>query len=191
MPAHPRFLAPAFVALCTLVACGSDDGASPAPEGPEQEMSLDRSELGCDVTDFSLCGSPLDDLEDLPNERAYTALFPYVLEDWGELGNCTSTVVRGTCADGKRFLIRNEGMGTEARYYDGDNPVGVVRERADGACGDPCPYEDFFGTLESVACESPSFAVICGSGASGASPDDFPVGFRDGRPLKPCMECAP
>jgi hypothetical protein len=81
-------------------------------------------------------------------------------------------------------------MGTEVRYFDGQTPVCVVSERPDGACGDPCPYEDFYGTLESVACEAPRFGIICNDGALGQSTNDFPVGFRDGRPLKPCMECA-
>jgi hypothetical protein len=183
------FLGQAFVALCALVACGSD-GDDPGP-GPGEELGVERSTLGCGVTDFSVCGYPLDTLEDVAGERAYTAPFRFVLEDWGELGRCRSTVVRGECADGKAFLIRNEGMGTEVRYFDGQTPVGVVRERADAACGDPCPYEDFYGTLESVACESPSFGVICNSGALGTQTDDFPVGFRDGRPLKPCMACEP
>src|SRR5262245_52316200 len=102
------FMTVACVALCALVACGSDDEG-----GSDQETEVDRTALGCAVTDFSVCGRPLDELEDLAGERAYTAPFRFVLEDWGELGTCQSTVVRGECADGKAFLIRNEGMGTE------------------------------------------------------------------------------
>jgi hypothetical protein len=178
-------LGQALIALCALAACGSDGG------GPDQDTEVERSALGCGVTDFSVCGYPLDTLEDQAGERAYTAPFRFVLEDWGELGRCRSTVVRGSCADGKVFLIRNEGMGTEVRYFDGERPVGVVVERAEAACGDPCPYEDFYGTPESVACESPEFGVICNNGALGTPVDDFPVAFRDGRPLKPCMACTP
>jgi hypothetical protein len=171
----------AGVAVLGLARCGSDEDPEP----------LDRDEAGCDTTDFSICGYAFDDLTDEVGRPAYTAPFSSALMRWADDERCSQggSGVRGRCADGKDFLFFRFGDTTEVRYYDEDGrPVAVVLMVAESTCGDPCPRESFYGSLEDVVCEAPNAGALCGP-MGNLEQEDLP--FSQGTPLVACEECSP
>jgi hypothetical protein len=161
-----------------VAACSSSD-EDPAP--------LARAEVGCGTTDYSICGYAFDDLTDELGRTAYTAPFSSALDRWDSEEMCQGTVLRGRCADGKDFLYWKLGDTVEVRYYDSDGrPTAVAVQRATGTCGDPCPLESFYGTLDAVRCEAPEVGALCGVPLRIAASD---LPFSEGAPTNACFEC--
>lgn len=161
-----------------MAACSSSD-EDPAP--------LERAEVGCGATDFSVCGYAFDDLTDEPGRPAFTAPFSTALARWPSEAMCQGTVLRGRCADGKDFLYWKLGDTAEVRYYDADGrPTAVAVLRALTTCGDPCPLESFYGTLDAVRCEAPVVGALCGIQVP-IGESDLP--FSEGTPTNACFEC--
>jgi hypothetical protein len=177
-----RVLVFAGLAMLVLPRCGSDEEAEP----------LERSEAGCGTTDFSICGYAFDDLEDEVGRPAYTSRFSSALMRWGDDERCAQggQGVRGECEDGKQFLFFRFGDTSEVRYYDAAGvPIAVALMSAESSsCGDPCPRESFYGTLEDVHCDEPEIGGLCGRMQS-VETSDLP--FAQGTPLVACEECAP
>jgi hypothetical protein len=169
----------AVAGMLLVAACSSDD--DPAP--------LERSEVGCAATDFSVCGYPFDDLTDEVDRPAYTAPFAFALSRWTSEAMCQGVVARGRCADGKDLLFWKLGEATEVRYYDSEGrPIGVALLGTTSVCGDPCPRESFYGPLEALRCDEPEMGPLCGPFVR-VDAGDLP--FADGRPLNACEECSP
>jgi hypothetical protein len=169
----------AGVAALALLKCGSDEDAAPP----------DRSEAGCGTTDFSICGYAFDDVSDELGRPAYTSPFASALARWDSEAMCQGAAARGRCEDGKDFLYWQLGDITEVRYYDEEGrPIAVALMRAESTCGDPCPRESFYGSLEDVRCDNPAVGPICGA-VGNLETSDLP--FAAGTPLVACEECAP
>jgi hypothetical protein len=163
--------------LLAASACGSED-APPA---------IDRTEVGCGATDFSVCGYAFDELTDEVGRPAYTSPFATTLPRWSNEELCQGVVQRGRCADGKDFLYWRLGDAAEVRYYDAEGrPTAVAQRRAESTCGDPCPRESFYGTLEALRCDMPSAGALCGAGVRLTTAD---MPFSEGIPTVPCAEC--
>lgn len=173
----------AGVAALVLMKCGSDEDAAP----------VERSEAGCGTTEFSICGYAFDDLSDEVGRPAFTSPFNSALTRWSQDERCDQGGfgARGRCEDGKQFLIFIFEDTTEVRYYGDDGrPIAVVLMAAasDRTCGDPCPRESFYGSLEDVRCDEPQVGGLCGPILSIESSD---LPFASGTPLVACEECAP
>lgn len=130
------------------------------------------------------CGGSLDELyaTDDRAQPSYDASYSEALDVWTSPGDgCGLGLFSGQCADGKRLLYRNGGFGSEIRYYDGERLVGYVASGDVGICPSVCPFSRFYGRLESVRCDAPTFDDLC-EGASSVLSDGQPwMPFADGQ----------
>lgn len=134
------------------------------------------------------CGSALDDLPRAGRpdvEASYTE----ALASWPAQGfDCGLGVFSGQCADGKRLLYRNGGFGSEIRYFDGEQLVGYVRTSDVGGCPSVCPFSHYYGAIDSVRCDAPSFEDLCADSSSLLEDSEVLMPFADGRAPGGCGE---
>ena len=155
-----------------LIACGGG-----SPDGPFEDTVSD-------------CGSSLDELlvsaDAGDSAPRIDASYSQALASWSLDGlSCGLGVFSGSCADGKRLLYRNGGFGSEIRYYDGERLVGYVQSGDVGFCPSVCPFSHFYGPLEDVRCESPSFEDLCPT-SSAVLDGMVSMPFANGRPPGGC-----
>jgi hypothetical protein len=140
----------ALALLAALGACGEDD-----------------SQLTPFEATVADCGSSLDvlfDVSDPNTQPSLDATYSQALATWTfEDPGCGLGVFTGSCADGKRLLYRNGGFGSEIRYFDGEQLVGYVQSGDVGFCPSVCPFSRYFGAIESVRCDVPTFEDLCAS----------------------------
>ncbi|HTV25312.1 MAG TPA: hypothetical protein VMG12_41745 [Polyangiaceae bacterium] len=161
-----------FVVALWLLGCG-DDG-----DGAPFEAKL------------SDCGSSLDALFGAAGDTqpSLDASYSQALAAWPPDGpGCGLGVLSGTCADGKHLLYRNGGFGSEIRYYDGERFVGYVHSGDIGFCPSVCPFSHFFGALDDVRCEAPSFEDLC-AGSSVVLDGVVTMPFANGKAPGGCDE---
>jgi hypothetical protein len=138
------------------------------------------------------CGSDLDQLPRAgrPDAEPRTeAPYTEAVASWPAQGlGCGLGVFRGQCADGKRLLYRNGGFGSEIRYFDGEQLVGYVLTSDVGACPSVCPFSHYYGAIDSVRCDAPSFEDLCASSSSLLDDAEVLMPFADGRAPGGCGE---
>jgi hypothetical protein len=137
----------------------------------------------CSDPDLADCGSSLSTH---PGAReggsASVATYSETLVAWSlPAGDCDFEVFAGECGDGKRTLSRFGIFTSETRYFEGDRLVGVVTSGDVGACPSACPFSHFYGTLENVRCDSPTFASLCSPPRLASEPTQEWLPFADGR----------
>jgi len=111
------------------------------------------------------CGSNLDALLATQSEAAprLDASYSEALAAWALPDqSCGLGLFSGQCADGKRLLYRSGGFTSEIRYYDGEQLVGYVASGDVGSCPSVCPFSRFYGSIDDVRCDAPSFDALCG-----------------------------
>jgi hypothetical protein len=127
----------------------------------------------CQRADYSACGSPLGAL-------GYDGqAWPTWSQALAEAQACqtdTGSVLRGACADGKRFISVNGGFGGGTRYFRGEELVGISFSSDVGTGPCQCAFESFRGTLASVRCDTPVFEALCQTTA----PGEFYAPFSQG-----------
>lgn len=172
--AREQYRAFALVVAASLAACG-DDGDSTTP-------------FEATVAD---CGSSLDELlyaGPRDTEPRLDASYSQALATWSfDDPGCGLGVFAGSCADGKRLLYRNGGFGSEIRYYEGERLVGYVQSGDVGFCPSVCPFSHYYGGIEAVRCEAPSFQDLCASSSALLEGDGLvKMPFADGQPPGGC-----
>jgi hypothetical protein len=137
-----------------LAACGGDDDAGLVP------LEATLADCGSSLDDVPLAGgtNPGPSL-DAPYSEARAS--------WPAQGlGCGLGVFSGRCADGKRLLYRNGGFGSETRYFDAEQLVGYVLTSDVGVCPSVCPFAHYYGAIDSVRCDAPSFEDLCADSSS-------------------------
>lgn len=129
------------------------------------------------------CGSGLAELlagAGAGDEPSLDASFSEALASWsfGDFG-CGLAVLSGACADGKRLLYRNGGFTSETRYYDGEVLVGMVVSGDVGYCPSVCPFSRYYGALDDVRCDAPTFEDLC-EGPSALLESGLEIPFANG-----------
>ena len=153
MPTHERYRAFATALAGSLAACA---------DGGERSTPFEAT-----VAD---CGSSLDELffvGDPEIEPSLDASYSQALASWSsDYPGCGLGVFTGSCADGKRLLYRNGGFGSEIRYFDGEQLVGYVLSGDVGFCPSVCPFSHYYGAIEAVRCDAPTFEDLCASSSA-------------------------
>jgi hypothetical protein len=139
------------------------------------------------------CGDSLDVwlVRDAPLETTppIDATYTEALAEWPYGGqSCGLGAFAGACADGKRLLYRNGGYTSEIRYFDGEQLVGVVSSGDVGVCPSVCPFSRYYGSPESVRCDTPALEELCPGSALGASDRELWMPFANGAPPGGCRE---
>jgi hypothetical protein len=162
------------LAFAALVACGdAEPGLAP---------------LAATLAD---CGSGLDVLLDESRSAAPRLEAPYseALASWPAQGRaCGLGVFSGQCADGKRLLYRNGGFGSMIRYFEGERLVGYVLTSDVGTCPSVCPFSHYYGAIDGVRCDAPSFEDLCTDSSSLLDVSEVLLPFADGQPPGGCDE---
>ncbi len=136
------------------------------------------------------CGSSLDDLTQtgpLGSAPRSDVSYSEALASWAAQGlDCGLGVYSGQCADGKRLLYRNGGFGSETRYFVGEQLVGAVFTSDVGTCPSVCPFSHYYGAIDSVRCDAPSFEDLCAGSSSVLDDTEVVIPFSDGQPPGGC-----